>query len=150
MSKYSTNNVPMFKDTNLLVAALCDMGFTREEIQVNETPVQLFDFQGKATRYTDTKGDKAHIVIRASAVNRVLSGGASNDLGFRRRNGDGSFNALISAYDSGYADQTWIGKLSAAYTRHGVIEKAAKQGFRFIGTKQTAGKTHLQFARMGR
>lgn len=149
MSKYSTNNVPMFKDSELLIAALCDMGFERQEIEVHEQPSQLIDFQGHATCYTDKNGDKAHIILRASAVNRHLSGGASNDIGFRR-NGDGSFNALISAYDSNFADSAWIGRLSAAYTRHGVIKKAAKQGFRFIGTKQENGKTQLKFVRAGR
>lgn len=148
MSKYSTNPVPQFKDESLLVAALREMGFDANEIEQHTLPQQLIDFQGRPTRYTDKNGDKAHIILRRTAINRHLSGGASNDVGFRR-NGDGSYSAIVSEYDSSYVNSRWMGQLTGAYTRQSVIQKAAKQGFRFVGARQENGKTKLKFARMG-
>lgn len=145
MSAYSTNQT-QFKNSEFLICALIEMGFTREQIEVNETPKQLFDFQGRKTHYTDVNGDKAEIVIRRSAVNRVLSSGASNDLGFKRQ-ADGTFGALISEYDSSFANKQWLGKLTAAYARTAIIDKAKKQGLRFAGTVKQNGKTQLQFVK---
>jgi len=149
MSKYSTNPVPTFKDAALLIAALQEMGFEANEIEHHAIAQQLFDYHGQPTKYTDRNGDKANVILRRTAVNRHLSGGASNDIGFKQH-GDGSFSALISQYDSAYANNQWIGKLTAAYTRQSVIQKAAKQGFKFVGSRQENGKTKLQFSRVGR
>ena len=144
MSKYSTNPIPAFKDAKLLIAALTEMGFKASEVQYFQTATQLFDFQGHATHYTDKNGDKGNIVLRASAVNRILSGGSSNDIGFKQ-NSDGSFSALISQYDSNFANAQWLGKLTGAYAREAIKAKALKQGFRFVGSTNQNGKTKLQF-----
>jgi hypothetical protein len=84
--------------------------------------------------------------LRRTAVNRHLSGGSSNDVGFKQH-GDGSFSAIVSEYDSSYVNSRWMGQLTVAYTRQSVIQKAAKQGFKFIGARQENGKTKLKFAR---
>jgi hypothetical protein len=143
MSAYSTNQT-QFKDAKCLIAALIEMGFNENEIEFHEIASQLIDFQGRPTHYTDVNGDKAEIVIRRTAINRVITGGASNDLGFKR-NADGSFDALISAYDSSRINAQWLGKLTGTYARIAIVEKAKKQGLRFIGTTKQNGKTQLQF-----
>jgi hypothetical protein len=139
MSAYSTNKT-QFKDVALLRLALAEMGFTGEMVEVNDTGKQLFDFQGTATHYTEASGDKAHVIIRRRFIGRL-----ANDIGFRR-GADGHFEALLSAYDKscGY-NEAWLGKLSAAYARNGIIQKAQKQGLRFAGTVKKDGKTQLQF-----
>lgn len=139
MSKYSTNPTPMFKDAKLLVAALIEMGFLASEIENHAIAVNLFGYQG------DKRKELANIILRRSAVNRVLSGGASNDIGFKQ-NGDGTFGAIISQFDSNYANSAWLGKLTGAYAREAIKAKALKQGFRYVGSTPTAnGKTKLQF-----
>src|ERR1700735_1513398 len=104
MSKYSTN-VTQFKEAELLVSALIEMGFTREQIEVNQTAKQLYDYHGRATKYLDATGDKAEIIIRRQHV-----GSAANDIGFRR-NENGRFEAIISAFDSGRNryNSEWLG-----------------------------------------
>ena len=140
MSAYSTNKT-QFKDCKLLLAALAEMGFDASKVEVNENPKQLYDFQGNKTHYVDADGDKAHVIIR-----RQFVGGAANDIGFKRGT-DGTFEAYLSAYDRrcGY-DEQWLGKLTAAYARNAIMQKAQKQGLRFAGTVKLAnGKTQLRF-----
>jgi len=140
MSAYSTNTT-QFKDCKLLLAALAELGFTSDMVEVHETGKQLFDYHGRATHYTDEAGDKAHVIIR-----RQFVGGAANDIGFRKGS-DGHYEALLSAYDRscGY-NEAWLGKLSAAYARTAIMQKAQKQGLRFAGTvKLPNGKTQMRF-----
>jgi hypothetical protein len=145
MSEYSTNKT-IFKDASLLVAALVEMGFPLEEIEQNADAKQLFDYHGKATHYTDAAGDKAEIVIRRQSVNRHLSSGASNDIGFKRQP-DGTYAGIISAYDSNFANTAWMGRLTAAYTRKAIIQKATKQGLRVLGSVKVNGKTQFLIAK---
>ena len=140
MSKYSTNST-QFKESGLLVAALIEMGFTVDQIEVNQTAQQLFDYHGRATKYLDQTGDKAEIIIRRQHV-----GSAANDIGFRR-NENGRFEAIISAFDSGSNryNSEWLGKLTGAYARQGVIAKMLKQGYRYAGPKKVGNRTELSF-----
>lgn len=142
MSAYSTNKT-IFKEQELLLCALAEMGFDASKVEVNTEAKQLYDYHGNATHYTDKNGDKAEIIIR-----RQFIGGSSNDIGFKR-SADGTYSAIISAFDRGsmgYNNQ-WLGKLSAAYARNGIVVKAAKQGLRFGGTVKKDGKTQLIFTR---
>ena len=143
MSAYSTN-VTQFRDRELLLCALAELGFDATMVEVNETAQQLFDYHGRATTYTDIDGDKAEIIIRRQYV-----GSASNDLGFRKTV-NGTYEAIISAYDrSGHGyDESWVGLLSASYARHGLIKKASKQGLRHAGNVQKNGKTEMLFVRV--
>jgi hypothetical protein len=134
--------VTQFKESGLLVAALIEMGFAREQIEVNQTAKQLFDYHGCATKYLDATGDKAEIIIRRQHV-----GSAANDIGFRR-NENGRFEAIISAFDSGSNcyNSEWLGKLTGAYARQGVIAKMQKQGYRYVpDSARKNGKTELVF-----
>lgn len=139
MSAYSTNKT-IFKDASLLVAALIEMGFEASEIEVNTKPVNLYGYHG------DMRNDRAEIIIRRQFVNARLSGGSSNDIGFARQS-DGTYAGVISQFDSNYANSTWLGKLSAAYARKAIVQKAQTQGLRFVGTVKTNGKTQLQFVK---
>lgn len=139
MSAYSTNKT-LFKDKDLLCAALTDMGFKAEDIEYHAVATNLYGYHG------DKRKDVANIIIRRGAVNRVLSGGASNDIGFKV-NGDGTIGAIISAYDSNYASSTWLGKLTGNYAQRAIVQKAAKQGLRFVGKSSTNGKTKLNFVK---
>ena len=128
-----------------MIAALAELGFDASKVEVSDTAKQLFDYHGHVTYYTDLSGDKANVIIRRQFVGRM-----ANDIGFKRGS-DGKYEAIISAYDRscGY-NEAWLGKLSAAYARHGIIQKATKQGFRFTGTVKKDGKTQLQFLDMRR
>ena len=140
MSAYSTNQT-LFKDAALLVAALCEMGFEKSEIEVNQTAKHLYGYHG------DKRSDTAEIIIRQQYVNNRLSGGSSNDIGFKLQ-ANGTYGAIISAFDSHYATKEWQGKLSAAYARQAIQQKAVKQGLRFVGYgPRVNGKTQLQFVK---
>ena len=146
MSKFSENKT-QFKDTTCLINALVDMGFKREEIEVNATAQSLYDYHGHKTRYLDgVNFDTAEIILRRGAVNRVLSGGASNDIGFKR-NANGTYSAIISEYDSHYANQAWLTSLKTNYAQHGLIGQMQKKGFRYMQTATTSknGKRQLHF-----
>lgn len=139
MSAYSTNRT-IFKDKALLVAALVEMGFPIEEIEVSDKPMNLYGYHG------DMREDCAEIVLRRKYVNARLSSGASNDIGFAKQS-DGTYAGIISAYDSRFANSAWVGRLSSAYARKAIIQKATKQGLRFSGSVNVNGKTQLQFVK---
>lgn len=141
MSKYSTNKT-LFKDKACLVESLIELGFDRTEIETHESPKNLFGYHG------DMRDDSAEIIIRRSAVNRLLSGGASNDVGFKLQS-DGTYGGIISQYDSSASfNSEKMGLLSAAYARRMVIKKAQSQGLRFAGTgAKVNGKTQLIFVK---
>lgn len=139
MSAYSTNKT-IFKDPKLLVQALVEMGFSLEEIECHEKPVNLYGYRG------DVREDTAEIVLRRKYINARLSGGASNDIGFKRQ-ADGTYAGIISQFDSHYANKEWQGRLSAAYARKAIIQKAQSKGLRFSGSVNIGGKTQLQFVK---
>jgi hypothetical protein len=139
VSSYSTNKT-IFKDAKILVAALIEMGFSQDEIECHSSPVHLYGYHG------DMREDTAEIVLRRKFVNARLSSGASNDIGFKRQS-DGTYAGIISQYDSNFANSQWVGKLSAAYARKAIIQKASKNGLRFVGTVNQNGKTQLSFVK---
>jgi|SRR6185437_466865 len=141
MSAYSTNQT-QFRELPLLLKALEEMGFDASKVEVHETAQPLIDFQGHRTHYVDATGDKAEIIIRRKYV-----GGMANDIGFRKT-ASGTYEAIISAYDSSRYSQAWLGKLSAAYARHGLIVKMASKGFKYAGNGVKQGtKTQMQFVK---
>ena len=142
MSAYSTNQTE-FRDIALLLCALNEMGFDASKVQVHETAQPLHDYRGRQTHYTDANGDKAEIIIPRKYV-----GGAANDIGFRKT-ANGTYEAILSAYDRGQGyNGAWVGKLSAAYARNGLIQKMQKQGFKYAGNGiKKDGKTQMQFVK---
>jgi hypothetical protein len=139
MSEYrkSTTNC---KDKECLVEALIEMGYAREHIEIHETPQQLFDYTGRATHYTDAKGDKANVIVRRQHV-----GGAANDLGFKLNSETGVYDAIISNYDSSKHNAHWLAGLKTNYSEKNLIKTAKKQGFKYLGKKVVAGKIQLQW-----
>ena len=143
MSKFAEYQT-QFSDPDVLCQALGEMGFTANMIERNQTAQQLFDYHNRPTKYLDSNGDKAEIVIRRAYVNSVLSGGASNDIGFKR-DSKGHYSAIISQFDSNYANAAWMKKLSTAYCEKGILKKAKQQGYSYAGKQMVNGKIQLQF-----
>jgi len=108
MSRYCQIKT-IFKDESSLVAALMETGnWNLEQIQVYDTPKNLVGYEGRARK------EKANIIIQKKFVGR-----AANDIGFLR-NEDGSFEAIISEYDSRKYGQAWLKNLKANYAFHTV------------------------------
>ena len=126
-----------YKDGEALVEALGELGY--KTVEVHETPQQLIDYRGNPTRYIDKSGDKANIIVR-----RQFVGSAANDLGFLRKP-DGSYSAMISEYDSGKHNKSWLLNLKKNYGEKVLIKTAAKQGFKYLGKKPIEGTKKFQF-----
>jgi len=139
LSEYrkSTTNC---KDRECLIDALIEMGYKREHIEIHEEAQQLFDFQNRPTHYTDRNGDKANVIVRRQHV-----GGAANDLGFKLNPETGTYDAIISAYDSSKHNPKWLARLKTNYSEKNLIKTAKKQGFKYLGKKVVLGKVQLQW-----
>jgi len=101
VSAYVTLTVPLV-DEAALIAALSDMGFGRDRIEVHGEAVQLEGYAG------DRRGQRGHIVIRRQHV-----GPGSNDIGFERT--PTGFRVHVSAYDRSRFGSEWMGRLHARY-----------------------------------
>jgi len=128
------------KDRECLIDALIEMGYKRENIEIHEEAQQLYDYTGRATHYTDKNGDKANVIVRRQHV-----GGAANDLGFKINPETGTYEAIISRYDSGKHNSTWLAGLKTNYSEKTLIKTCKKQGFKFFGKKVVDGKIQMQW-----
>jgi len=139
MSEYrkSTTNC---KDKECLIDALVEMGYKKEHIEVHDVPQQLYDYHGKPTHYIDRTGDKANIIVR-----RQFVGGAANDLGFKLNPETGTYDAIISDYDSGRHNQKWLSGLKVNYAEKNLIKTSKKMGFKYLGKKMVNGRIQLQW-----
>jgi hypothetical protein len=133
MSRYCTVKTE-FKDEKALVAALMETGnWTQEQIAVHEKPQHLFGYSG------DRRAEKAHIIIRRQHVGR-----SSNDIGFVS-NADGSYEAIISEFDSGRYGPKWIGKLKGSYAYHKLRREQESRGRRVVRTRcQRTGRQRVE------
>ena len=125
-----------YKNAECLVEALKEQ---YAEVEQHEVAQQLYDFCGRKTHYLDKDGDKANIIVR-----RHIVGGAANDLGFRKT-ADGTFEAIVSNYDSHKHDAKWFQNLKRSYVERVDMKTAAKNGLRFLGRKVVNGRIQLQF-----
>lgn len=98
-----------FQDKECLLDALKDMGYTPT---VHKTAKQLEGYRGKQ------REQRAHIIIPRKQV-----GGASNDVGFEKV--DGNYRTHASAYDSTWRTGKKINKLKQGYAEK-VIMKVVK------------------------
>jgi len=115
MSRYVTVKTE-FRDQNALIDALMETGgWAREQIEVHQTPQNLFGHRG------DKRKQKANIIIRKKHV-----GCSSNDIGFV--NEDGSYKAIISVYDQRNYGPAWIGKLKGNYAFHKIRREQESRG----------------------
>ena len=113
-----------FKSSENLVRALKAMGF--KQVEQHASPKGLYGYRG------DLRSDTAHIIVRRKYV-----GGASNDLGFIRRE-DGTYEAIISAYDRQTGkDERWMTRLRREYGRSTVMEYAKREGYDVVESTQT-------------
>lgn len=120
MSAYSKNKT-IYKDRECLITALGEMGYSQEKIELHEgVGAQLIDYCGRPTHYLDKNGDKANVIVRRKYV-----GSAANDLGFKLEE-DGTYSAIVSAYDTGKHNSKWMTGLKAAYGEAVVRKTAAK------------------------
>lgn len=136
MSEYHAQKTE-YKDGAALVEALKDSGYA--EVEVHDVATQLYDWHGRKTTYLDKSGDKANIIVR-----RHIVGGAANDLGFRKT-ADGTYEAIVSQYDSGKHNAKWFQNLKRSYVEKVDMKTAAKNGLRFLGRKVVNGKVQLRF-----
>ncbi len=116
------------------------MGYALEHIEIHDDAKQLFDYCGRATHYLDKTGDKANIIVRRQHV-----GGSANDLGFKYNAATGTYDAIISDYDTGKHNAKWLSGLKVNYTEKAYIKSAKKQGFKYLGKKTVNGKIQIQW-----
>ena len=111
MSKFLSFPDIVFKDRQLLLAALVDLGHAVVE-EGEELP--LYGYLG------DRRPETADIVIR-----RKFVGAASNDLGFART--DQGYTPIVSEYDQRTLHQgQFLVKLRTAYSER-VVEEVRKR-----------------------
>jgi hypothetical protein len=110
------------KDKTALVQALADAGF--KAVEVHEQAQHLYGYQG------DARPETAEVIIR-----RKYIGHASNDIGFKCQP-DGTFQAIISAFDRHQYSQQWLNQLTQRYGYHHLMAQAPEQGFA-IETEET-------------
>lgn len=136
MSEYAAYKTE-YKDKECLIKALNGMGY--DKVEDHEVAQQLYDYHGRATHYTDAKGDKANIIVRRNNV-----GTAANDLGFLKKE-DGSYSAMISQYDTHKHNATWLEGLKKNYAEARHMKTGKQLGLKFLGKKTINGKVQLQF-----
>lgn len=111
MSKYLVFTDVVFKDRQLLLAALADVGYP--DVEHGEA-LSLFGYQG------DRRPETAEIVVRRQYV-----GAASNDLGFTRT--EQGYAPIVSEYDQQTLLQgQFLVKLRTAYSER-VVEEVRKR-----------------------
>jgi hypothetical protein len=105
----------------------------------------LIDYVGRPTRYLDENGDRANIIVRRQNIGY----GSANDLGFKWNTATGTYDAIVSEYDSGSChwgqNSLRFKKLKVEYTEQVGIKTAKKNGFKFLGKKAVNGKVRLQW-----
>lgn len=129
MSAFSKDQT-IYKDRECLVAALGDMGYTT--VEVHDVAQQLYDYHGHATHYIDAKGDKANVIVRRNYV-----GGAANDLGFKLE-ADGTYSAIISAFDRNKHNDAWKIGLKGKYSERVGLKTAKRLGLKPYKTQVNA------------
>ena len=93
-------------------------------VEVHEEATNLIGYHG------DKRTDKAEIIIRREYISS-----ASNDIGFKLAQ-DGTYQAIISDYDSSTHNQKWLDKLSQTYAEETIREVANEFGYDMDSVKQ--------------
>lgn len=115
-------------EINHIIAGLNAIGIPIDLIEIHETPQPLVGYHG------DKRTQKANVIVRRAIVNKLLSGGASNDLGFEKV--DGKFVAHVSDYDHSWWNKKQS-KFQQAAAEAKVTSEAEKRGYRV--EKKTEG-----------
>jgi hypothetical protein len=120
VSRYVTVKT-QFNDGKALVSALMETGkWSIEQIEIHNNPRHLVGYKGKE------RPEVAHIIIRREHV-----GEASNDIGFVK-NADGSYEAIISEFDSRKYGAKWVANLKGNYAYHKIRVAQESRGRRVV------------------
>ena len=124
------------RDPALLARALTAVGLA--ETEVHEVPQVLYGYQG------DARPERAEVIVRRAQI-----GAMSNDIGFRRTD-DGTFEAIVSAFDRGNYGEPWLQRLTQEYGRAATLQYAEHNGFEVASQeRETDGSLHLTLRRVG-
>lgn len=134
MSAYQSQ-ATQFKDEESLLKALCDNGFTREQVEVHEQSQVLIDYHGLP------RPQRGTIIIRRKYVGKM-----ANDIGFDK-NAEGFYEAHVSDYDQHKHGPVWMTAVKKSYAEHGLIKQSACMGLVYLGTKvdEVTGLKKVQF-----
>ncbi|MGW1023472.1 DUF1257 domain-containing protein [Streptomyces sp. NPDC002577] len=121
MSHYTRVRTTL-RDQKTLVQTLKKLGFTH--VESHDEPQALYGYLG------DQRSQTAEVIIRRKYV-----GAASNDIGFARTS-DGSFQAVISDYDSSRYGKAWLRKLTSTYGHETALSFAEENGYEVV-TEET-------------
>lgn len=133
MSAY-TEQKTQINDAAILKECLAEKGY--KDVEQHATPQQLVGYHG------DLRSNTAEIIIRRKHV-----GGASNDIGFKKQ-GDGSFAAVISQFDKGKHNEAWMSDLKKRYADKKIRKVAQQQGMTFLKRVEVPGGGYkLQFVK---
>ncbi len=131
MSRYATVKTA-FKDGDALAVAIAETGnWNIEQIEVHDIPQHLFGYKG------DKRQEVAHIIVRRRYV-----GSSSNDIGFIRTQ-DGTYEAIISEYDSSKFGTTWRKKLKGNYAYEKVRQDMTRRGRRVSRFREANGTQRI-------
>ncbi len=123
-------------DTEVLVKALADLGFTK--LEVHRTPEHLDGY------LDDPRPQTAEVIIRRRNI-----GWFSSDIGFRRQE-DRTLEAIISDYDRIWYSEKWLKRLAQCYAYHVGRTKLHEQGLAVVTEEtQRNGQIHIVLRRMG-
>ena len=120
------------RDKQSLVAALVEMGFSKDQIELHDKPVNLEGYERRGGA-----NPQAEIVIR-----KGILGNAYNDIGFRLQE-DGTYEAMISDMEMHNTTasrnaltkefkafgQNWLDKLNQRYALQVVKKTARNNGY---------------------
>lgn len=120
MSHYSSLKTKV-KRRSALIKALqqIDNGRWKNCVEIHNEPMNLYGYSG------DIRPQKAEVIIRRKDV-----GQAANDIGFAQQK-DGTYEAIISEFDSNRHNSTWLDKLNQVYSKEVIREVADLNGFSF-------------------
>ena len=115
MSAYLTIATPL-TDRDCLLAALADLGFGPERVEVHEEPMTLVGYEGGRRAQT------AHVIVRRAHV-----GASSNDIGFLST--PTGYRMIVSSYDQQRYGGPWQERLGERYQHHyrQKMERAAEE-----------------------
>ena len=122
-----------FRDLECLVKALNDIGIT--DIRHHKNAQQLQGFAG------DLRQQRANVIVPKEEVNRKLSGGASNDLGFLWEGK--KYKAVVSEFDKRNWWNRERGKLTQRYNYHKITKEAKRHGRRVREARLDDGTVKL-------
>jgi hypothetical protein len=118
-----------FQDQECLASALTEMGY---EVKSHAEAKQLQDYCG------NLRPDTAEVIVPRRSVNK-FSGGASNDIGFKKQP-DGTYKAVISEYDQNKHGADFLRRLKVTYSEKKTCKKATAQGMKFVSRETTTDK----------